>query len=505
MTASASPWKTLLPVLRPWRWHLTAGVVINAAHGIGMTFQIFIGTWLIDWVLKADVVEAQKWIRVFFLAVAWLVASIFARMLTWHVGYRILTWVRERMLLDLRARFFHHVNHLCLRFHMRRSSGELFSYLFGSPLGKVMEFYQHVSMNLPGSAINLISTLVVVSFWNLHITAVLAALVFGSVFIMNRARKNVRKLHSEFQNAESAVTGEVAELLRGNKAIKLYAMEQKVDDNFHAQADRIGRKSYERDVKSHMLVMTQEGFGYAAYAVLMVLCTWAYLRNKITLGQVTGYLVAYNSLQGPMQSLFTSFTLWGGSQASLERIGKVLAESSSTPDPDAHRAVPEPPSRGTLRFEHVSFSYDAGQPVLKDVSLEIRPGEKIALVGPSGSGKSTIVQLFLRLYDPDEGRVMLENADLRTFAGASIRRRFGVVPQDPFLFRTTIRENIKVARENADDVEVRRACERAQAWEFISRLPGGLDEMVGEGGSSLSGGQKQRLAIARALLTEAPF
>jgi ABC-type multidrug transport system fused ATPase/permease subunit len=151
-------------------------------------------------------------------------------------------------------------------------------------------------------------------------------------------------------------------------------------------------------------------------------------------------------------------------------------------------------------FQHVTFGYDPGHPVLHDFSLSIEPGEKIALVGPSGAGKTTITQLLLRLYDPQQGRVLLGDFDLKDISTRALRRYFGVVPQDPFLFNTTLRDNLRVARPEAGDDEILRACARANALEFIMTLPGGLDARVGESGAMLSGGQRQRLAIARALL-----
>jgi ABC-type multidrug transport system fused ATPase/permease subunit len=157
-----------------------------------------------------------------------------------------------------------------------------------------------------------------------------------------------------------------------------------------------------------------------------------------------------------------------------------------------------------MEMRHVQFSYDQ-TPVLRDVSFVIPYGQTVALVGPSGSGKSTIAQLLLRLYDPDSGEVLLGGQNLRHCAGAEIRRRFGVVPQEPFIFRTTLRQNLRVADPDATDAELERVCRQANAWEFIEKMPQGLDTQVGEGGSNLSGGQKQRLAIARALLADPSF
>lgn len=497
-----SPWQTLWPVVRPWRWYILAGILINAIHGVGLTFQIFSGTYFIDWVLKAPVEDGEKWKRVGLLAGGYVLAAAVVRMLSWHLGFRILTWVREKMVLDLRARFFRHVNHLCLKFHMRTASGELFSYLFGSPLGKVMEFYQHVSLNLPGSIVYAVSAIVLVFFWNIPVSFVLLLLVVGSVVLMNRARRKMQAIHRDFQETESAVSGEVAELLRGTKAVKIYAMEKRLDARFQKTAAGIGEKSYRRDVRSHMLWMGNEGFGYVAYGLLMVVCAWAYMKGTLTLGQVTGYLVAYNNLQGPLQALYNTFSLWGGAQASLERIGSVLAEETSTPDPE--QPVATVPSASVLAVEGVSFCYRPGTPVLDRVQFEIRPGERIALVGPSGSGKSTLAQLMLRLYDPDGGRITLGGIDLRRYRQQDLRRHFGVVPQDPFLFRGSIRENVVVARPEATDSEVRAALERAHAWEFVEAMDDGIHAAVGEGGSTLSGGQKQRLAIARAILADPP-
>jgi len=151
----------------------------------------------------------------------------------------------------------------------------------------------------------------------------------------------------------------------------------------------------------------------------------------------------------------------------------------------------------------VRFAYD-DQVVLDGVNFSIPYGQSVALVGPSGSGKSTIAQLLLRLYDPDQGAVYFGGQNLKHCAGAEVRRRFGVVPQDPFIFRTTIRQNLRAADSEATDDRIEQACRLANAWEFIEKLPDGLDTKVGEGGSNLSGGQRQRLAIARALLPNPP-
>ena len=225
--------------------------------------------------------------------------------------------------------------------------------------------------------------------------------------------------------------------------------------------------------------------------------------HRLTVGQVQAYLAAFMGLQGAMTTLFQLSTQKGAAQAGMDRITAVLRTASTTPDPVGHaRPIP---IRGDLELRDVTFGYDVDRPVLRNLNLTIPYGQKVALVGPSGAGKSTVTQLLLRLYDPDQGSVRLSGVDLRHLSGHDLRQHFGVVPQDPFVFRTTVRENLRVARPHATDAEIRLACDRANAWDFIRQLPDGLSTRVGEGGGTLSGGQRQRLAIARALLADPDY
>jgi ABC-type multidrug transport system fused ATPase/permease subunit len=223
----------------------------------------------------------------------------------------------------------------------------------------------------------------------------------------------------------------------------------------------------------------------------------------VKIGELQVYIAAFTSLQSSLTILFQMSTFKAAAQAGVERIAGVLKTASTTPDPIGYEA--NVPGNGQIVFFNVSFGYGPDRPVLKDVNLTIPYGQRVALVGPSGAGKSTITQLLLRLYDPDQGAILIGGLNIRHCRGAELRRRFGVVPQTPFIFTTSIRHNLCVASPDAGEAEVRLACERANAWEYISRLPDGLDTPVGEGGSTLSGGQRQRLAIARALLAEPQY
>ncbi|TSA33529.1 MAG: ABC transporter ATP-binding protein [Verrucomicrobiaceae bacterium] len=489
------------PYIRPQRWALLLAIGLNAFHGFAITFQVFTVGWLVDWVLGKGNLPPDMWRRMLALGIGYFLVSIFGRMLCWHLGYRIFTRVREQMLSALRARFFRQLNALCLRFHVKTSSGELFSYLFGSPLNSIVQFYQHCSVGLAGALTTVFSAVGMLLWTDWILTAILSLTVGLQVFMMDRARRTNRRIHLDFQKLESSVTGTVADLLRGTRAVKLYSMEKAVEGEFGEQIRMISSKSYERDVRVHMEWMKQETIGYAGFALMLAACAWQFSLAKITIGEVSMFLLAFQQLSGPLTIISQAFALWGSAQASIERIGEVLRATSTTPDPAADQ-MPVPPA-GDIEMRDVHFSYDEN-PVLNGVSLLIPYGQSVALVGPSGSGKSTIAQLLLRLYDPDRGAVLFGGQDLRQCAGSEVRRRFGVVPQDPFIFRTTIRQNLRAADPDADDAAIERACRLANAWEFIEKLPEKLDARVGEGGSTLSGGQRQRLAIARALLANPP-
>jgi ABC-type multidrug transport system fused ATPase/permease subunit len=489
------------PLIRPWMPHLIAAITFNAIHGIAVALQNLTPKWLISDILKpADLSWHDKMVRLVILAGLYILVTVFGRMMMWHIGYRFFTHVRERILFTLRSYFFRHVNHLCLRFHRQHPAGTLFNYLFGSPLAQVTQFYQHTSMSVPGAIFTIISTILLLGMWDPFLTAILVFTALGNMLVMQHARRRIRSLNKDYLAAEGDVAGHTADLLHGNRAVKLYAMEEKVSEEFDRDAMMIGQKSYFRDIKSHMQYMKQEGITYTAYAILIVAAGWRYLGGHADEGVIAAYLNAFSGILGPLTAIFTSVTLYGGAQASLERIGHVLKTASTTPDPVSGEAT-EPPTTGDIVLRDVTFRYDPGrEAVLNEVDLVIPQGQRIAFVGPSGAGKSTVIQLLMRLYDPQQGTIEMGGVDLRRCRGFDLRKRIGIVPQDPFIFRTTVRDNIRVARKEATDDEIIRACERAHAWEFIRELPRQLDEVVGEGGSTLSGGQRQRIAIARVLL-----
>jgi len=227
------------------------------------------------------------------------------------------------------------------------------------------------------------------------------------------------------------------------------------------------------------------------------------LAGRLTAGELVAFIFyAFNISRsvGGMSRLYAQFNSAAGASERLFELLDTVPEIEDGPE-----AVELPPVRGAVRFEHVAFHYDARKPVLHEIDFTVRPGETIALVGPSGVGKTTLLNLLPRFYEPIAGRILVDGYDLRQVQLRSLRRQIAVVPQETYLFGTTIRENIRYGKLDATDAEIEAAARAANAHEFIAALPEGYQAKVGERGVKLSAGQRQRVAIARALLKDAPI
>ncbi len=498
--SQTSLWQLVRPYVWEQRWPLLLVILLNALPGIAMAFQTVAPAYLMDHILTAKgITRVQQFERMGGLLAVYLFLAVVMRMWAWYGSYKIFTRVREHIVLQLRSRFFRHINGMCLRFHGQHSSGELFTYVMGSPLNEISQFYHNLMMNVPNSTCMFFAALVMLGAWDWGMTLILLVSVVATVVSTNSGHSRLRALMEDFQDTESKVIGRVADIFRGNRDVKMYAIEEKMSDTFYQTANILRQKVYNRDLKTHQVNMRQEAVGIACFVLVIMVASGRFMNGHLTFGQYFTYLGAFGALQAPVQLMFQLGVMRGKAQASANRLNEMLTADSTTPEP--RRPAPLP-KEGALVARDLTFGYTKDEPVLKDINLTIPYGQSVAFVGPSGSGKSTLAKLFLRLYDPDEGSMSLDDIDLREARTTEIRQRFGVVPQDPYFFSTTIRENLHVVKPDATEQQIREACETANIWGFIEGLPEGLDTTIGEGGARLSGGQRQRLAIARSLLHE---
>jgi ATP-binding cassette subfamily B protein len=312
----------------------------------------------------------------------------------------------------------------------------------------------------------------------------------------------LRPLWTSIQEGMAKMASVMQESLSGARVVKAFAREDFESARFQREAQDIFDKSYESSRVQAVNSPMMSGLWLAATAATLWVGGTQVANGNMEVGALVSFLLYLTVLQTPVRVLGWIIMLWARANAAGERIFEIV---------DAESAVKEKPGalelenvEGLVRFEDVSFGYDAVAAVLKHIDIEARPGQVIALMGPTGSGKTTVVNLMPRFYDVTGGRITIDGHDIRDVTIASLRRAIGTVQQDVFLFSATIRDNIAYGATDATQEQIEEAATAAHIHEFILSLPEGYDTWVGERGITLSGGQKQRVAIARTLLLDPP-
>ena len=334
----------------------------------------------------------------------------------------------------------------------------------------------------------------------------LVSLVVGPLALLGvqKILIRVRALTAQEMTGLAEIIKVVQETARGVRVVKSFALEGLLArrmDRAVRGVERRSNKMARLEAMTAPLMDTITGFAIAAIVVLSVVNVFG--QSVGTPGQLMSFVTAFLMAYEPAKRLSKMRVSIERGMIGVRMMYSLLDQPKAVAE--APDAVDIPDGPGLVRLEEVRFSYPRGKPVIDGLTLEFPAGRTTALVGPSGGGKSTLLNLILRLYDPDEGRILIEGCDLRQASFASLRRKIAYVGQDTFLFSTSVMENLRVARPKAGDAEIREAARIAHAAEFIEGLPQGYDTPIGEDGAFLSGGQRQRLAIARAVLRRAPI
>jgi ATP-binding cassette, subfamily B, multidrug efflux pump len=497
--------RRLLTYLRPYRGQVIVAVVAILGHSALDLAPPYLTKVVIDRYIPVGDLGGLGSIAVLYLAA--LIASFLLEYLqTWTMQV-----IGQKIMFDLRTQLVSHLHRLDLRFYDRNPVGRLMTRIT-TDVDVLNELFTSGVVSVFGDVFTLIGIMGVLIWmdWRLALAAFsVLPLIAG---ITHWFRVNARESYRTVRTWIARINAYLQERITGMATVQLYRREQRDFDAF----DEIDRKHRDANVQSI--------FYYAVFypavelvgALAASLILWvggARLifdgSDPLTLGALVAFLQYSQRFFRPISDLSEKFNILQGAMASSERIFGLLdtpVEISSKAHPstrnsqtghDAKRGNWKGP--GVIRLENVSFSYVEGEPVLKNVSFEVRPGERIGIVGATGSGKTTVVSLLLRFYDVQGGRITVDGVDIRDIALADLRSLFGLVLQEVQLFAGTIASNVRLGNDAISDDDVRRALDAVHASSFVDRLPQGLNSMVAERGTTLSVGQKQLLSFARAL------
>ena len=423
---------------------------------------------------------------------------------TWFRFYLMMS-TGERVVTDLRRAVFDHILGLDPAFFDATRTGEVISRLTNDStllqqvIGYGLSMFVRNALMMAGAAVMLF-----VTSWKLALFVLLGVPATLIPILLLGAR--VRRLSRAGQDRVADVSAYVDESVHEIRTVQAYAHEDADRAGFARHAEAAYRTGVERVRQKAWLISSVMLIAFSAVGVILWVGGHDVLAGRLTAGELSAF-VFYASVVATGAG--TVSEVWGELQraaGATERLMELLETRPGIVAPERASAPPPRVSR-EVRFDEVHFSYPGrpGSAALDRFSLRIAPGERVALVGPSGAGKSTVFALLLRFYDPQRGAVLVDGLNLREMEPRALRRLIAVVPQEPVIFAASVLDNVRYGRPDATRETARAACERAQAMEFVERLPQGLDTPLGERGVTLSGGQRQRLSIARALLADRPI
>ena len=435
------------------------------------------------------------------VVIIFLISAVVYGVATYAQTY-LVGWVGQRALQDLRLKLFSHLQSLSIGFYSRNRAGVLISRMTND-VEALDQLVEDGLATLIQSSLTLLGVLVILCVLDLHLALLtfiaLPILAIGAVAFRIASADAYRLTREKI----ASITGYLQETLSGIRVVRAFGQER--------QHIRQFRELNDENRAANMTTVKLNAAYFPAVELLSALVTVEILvvggieaiNGHTSTGVVFAFIAALNNFFDPIQQLSQLYTTYQSGMAALDKIFGLLDERPEIVDaPDASEL---PRIRGELTFDHVSFRYgsdDGGAWALRDIDLEIAPGETVALVGETGAGKSTFAKLVARFYDPTEGTVAVDGHDLRTVTADSLRSQMGMVPQEGFLFSGTVRENIAFGRPGASDDEIRDAARAVGADDFIMALDQGYETEVGERGVQLSAGQRQLVAFARALVAD---
>lgn len=512
-----APNQDLWELTRGQRFRYSAAIAAMAVGIVTIYGAPLLASWAIDALLAEEGSTEPSWLaergasvglesslsRILWAAAAGILALTAIGGAFHYLRGRWAAIASESITRDLRNRLYHHLEKLPCRYHDGADTGDLVQRAT-SDVETVRMFLSGQVVEIGRATILLVTVIPILLLLDVPMTLVSLALfpviiAFAVIFF-----RKIKARFLEMDEAEGAMTTVLQENLTGIRVVRAFARQEFERGKF-AEANALFRNRTERLIHLLGVYWPATDFLSLAQVGLVLFCGahWT-LAGRLSIGELQAFLMYEAMVIWPVRHLGRVLTETGKAIVALGRIREILAQEEET---DLESAPAEAPVRlaGRIEVEALHFAYQEGEPVLRDVSFTVRPGETLALLGPPGSGKTALVNLLLRLYDYETGSIRLDGMELARLPRDYVRAQIGVVLQEPFLFSTTLRANVEIGRAGAGEEEIVRATRSACMHETIAGFDEGYDTLVGERGVTLSGGQRQRVALARVLLKDPPI
>ena len=471
---------------------LVVFLLVAGAAGLGLVRPLLMRTAIDEGLMERNLSILGR------MVVLMLTVSIAANAMSWLQSFLMIT-VTQRTVREMRNVLFDRMQMLPLRFFDRRSTGELVS-RFTNDIDNISNTLSGSVSRLLAGVINVVGAGAIMLAVNAPLALVSLATVPTTFWLVKWISARTLKSYREQQEAVGTLNGLIEESITGARVVKAYAAEERTIEAFDEANEELRASATRAMTFVRVLPPLMNMTNNLGYAIMAGVGGWMAVRGWTKVGTIVAFIGYSRQFGRPLNELGNLFNAVQAALAGAERVFEIIDEEPETiAEPDA---LPLGRVEGDVVFDDVTFGYEPGAPVLKNVSLHATPGRRVALVGPTGAGKTTLVNVLSRFYEIDAGAIRVDGTDIRKFHKGDLRRQFGIVLQDSFLFSGSVIDNIRYGRPDSSYEEAVAAAELANADTFIRHLPHGYQTELVERGANLSQGQRQLLSIARAVLAD---
>ncbi len=476
-----------------WKRYVLAFIFLLAISGLTL-LQPMVIRWVVDSVLATESYDLLIYGALAIVGVAAL-KGVIQYLQRFNMAY-----AGQKVIFDIRNTLYEHLQQLSYSFYDQTQTGQIMSRVT-SDVDAAQRFLSNGAIQIVSNVVSFFATLILMLSLNWRLTLISMVTVPVLAWRVGIYATKVRPMFTQIQQQLAVVNTRIQENIAGQRVVKAFARKQYEIDKF----ERDNMELLHRSIRAERLSAINWSLMRLLTEMSLAIILWyggrQVISSELTLGTLMSFNMLLGQLLGPIRMLGWQVSMVQRTIASGERIFEILDTQADVRDKPGAKPIGE--IEGRVTFENVSFAYDGTNMVLKNINLDVSPGETVAILGGTGSGKTTLINLIPRFYDVTEGRILIDGVDIRDVTIESLRRQIGIVTQETFLFSASLRDNIAYGKPEATDEEIIEAAKAAHIHDFIMSLPDGYNTLIGERGVGLSGGQKQRVAIARALLMDA--